>query len=118
MSLETMVFRWDELALEKVTEMVTRKAVSGAELTLTQAYFKKGVVVPVHRHDGERLIYVLQGALRAHFGDTDVTVREGEVLVVPAGAVHQTESLDDTFLLTVARVPGDKLEVRSQKPEA
>ena len=103
MTLETTVFRWDELALEKVTEMVTRKAVSGAELMLTQAYFKKGAVVPTHRHDGERLIYVLQGALRAHLGDSDVTVREGEVLVVP---VHQTESLDDTFVLTVARVPG------------
>ena len=56
MSFETMVFRWDELALEKVTEMVTRKAVSGAELALTQAYFKKGAGVPVKRHDGERLI--------------------------------------------------------------
>jgi quercetin dioxygenase-like cupin family protein len=109
MTLATAVVRWDELALEKVTEMVARKTVAGADLTLTQAYFKKGAVVPTHRHDEERLIYVLQGALRAHVGDVDVTVREGEVLVVPAGVAHQTESLDDTFLLTVARVAARRL---------
>ncbi|MEO8480745.1 MAG: cupin domain-containing protein [Acidobacteriota bacterium] len=105
MMLDVTLFRWDELALDKVTEMVARKTVSGADLTLTQAYFKKGAVVPLHRHDGERLIYVLQGALRAHVGATDVTVREGDVLVVPADVAHQAESLDDTFVLTVARVP-------------
>jgi quercetin dioxygenase-like cupin family protein len=106
MTLDITCFRWDELPLDKVTEMVARKTVSGADLTITQAYFKKGAVVPLHRHDGERLVYVLQGALRAQVAEADVTVREGEVLVVPAGAAHQTESLDDTFVLTVARVPG------------
>ena len=105
MTRDVALFRWDELALDKVTEMVARKTVSGADLTLTQAYFKKGAVVPVHRHDGERLIYVLQGALRAQVGTNDVTVREGDVLVVPADVAHQAESLDDTFVLTVARVP-------------
>jgi quercetin dioxygenase-like cupin family protein len=105
MTFDVTLFRWDELALDKVTEMVARKTVSGGDLTLTQAYFKKGAIVPLHRHDGERLLYVLQGALRAQVGGADVTVREGEVLVVPAGEAHQTESLDDTFVLTVARVP-------------
>lgn len=106
MTSDVALFRWDEMALDKVTEMVARKTVSGADLTLTQAYFKKGAVVPLHRHDGERLVYVLQGALRALVGTSDVTVREGEVLVVPADVAHQAESLDDTFVLTVARVPG------------
>jgi quercetin dioxygenase-like cupin family protein len=36
----------------------------------------------------------------------DVTVREGEVLVVPAGASHQAETLDDTFVLTVTPKAG------------
>ena len=91
MTVDVTLFRWDELALDKVTEMVSRKTVSGADLTLTQAYFKKGAIVPLHRHDGERLIYVLQGALRTQVGAADAT--------------HQAESLDDTFVLTVARVP-------------
>jgi len=93
--------RWDALPLEKVTEMVARKTVHGPTLTLTQAYLKKGALVPLHAHDGEQMIYVLQGALRVEVGGGDVTVREGEVLQVAAGSPHQAEALDDTFVLDV-----------------
>jgi quercetin dioxygenase-like cupin family protein len=46
------------------------------------------------------VVYVLQGALRTQVDREDVTVREGEVLIVPAGVPHQAESLDDTFVMT------------------
>jgi len=93
--------RWDELPLEKVTEMVARKTVRGTNLTITQSYLKKGALVPRHVHEGEQMIYVLQGALQAQLGGRDVTIREGEVLDVPAGQPHQAEALDDTFVLDV-----------------
>jgi quercetin dioxygenase-like cupin family protein len=94
------LFRWDELPLEKVTEMVARKVISSGATTVTQAYFKKGAVVPAHTHAVPIVVYVLQGALRSHLDRDDVTVREGDVLVVPAGVRHQAESLDDTFVMT------------------
>ena len=103
MSSEDGLKRWDALTLDKVTDMVARKTVAGTELVLNQAYFKKGALVPVHSHDAEMLVYVLQGALRVRLGGRDVTVREGEVLVIPAGTGHQAESLDDTFFLSVTR---------------
>jgi unsaturated pyranuronate lyase len=108
MAPDHAVYRWDELPLDKVTEMVARKTVSGAELAVTQAYFKKGALVPLHRHAAERLLYVLQGALRARFGTEEITIREGDVLIVAANVPHQAESLDDTFLLTVARLVTDE----------
>ena len=95
------MFRWDDLPLDKVTEMVARKVISGAHLVMTQAYFKRGAVVPVHVVDRETAIYVLQGALRAQIDTEWMTVREGDVLIVPSGAARQTEALDDTFLLSV-----------------
>lgn len=98
--------RWDALELEKVTEMIARKAITGAEETLAQTYFKKGALVPTHTHPGEQMIYVLQGALRAVVDGEEFTVREGEVLVVAPGVPHQAEALDDTFVLDVtAEVP-------------
>jgi quercetin dioxygenase-like cupin family protein len=101
MTRRVSLHRWDALDLEKVTEMIARKAIAGAGETLTQTYFKKGALVPRHAHAGEQAIYVLQGALRAVVDGEEVTVREGEVLVVPANALHQTEALDDTFVLDV-----------------
>ena len=100
MTLRAAVVRWDELPLERVTEMVARKTVPGDELTLTQVYLKKGALVPVHSHLREQVIYVLEGALRMGL-DEELTIRDGEVLRVPAGAAHQGEALDDSTVIVV-----------------
>jgi len=101
MTRRVFLHRWDGLELEKVTEMIARKVIAGARDTLVQAYFKKGALVPVHAHAGEQMIYVLQGAIRAVVDGEEITVREGEVLQVPANVPHQAEALDDTFVLDI-----------------
>ena len=95
------LYRWDELALEKVTEMISRKIVTGAREMLAQIYLKKGALVPMHSHESEQMTYVLQGALRFLIGGEVVTVRESEVLHIPSWIEHQAEALDDTFELDV-----------------
>jgi quercetin dioxygenase-like cupin family protein len=93
--------RWDEIALEKVTEMLSRKIVSGDREMLVQSYVKRGCLVPMHAHDSEQMTYVLHGALKFLVGGEEVTVREGEVLHIPPGIEHQAEALEDTFELDV-----------------
>ncbi|MEQ1758283.1 MAG: cupin domain-containing protein [Vicinamibacterales bacterium] len=93
--------RWDEIALEKVTEMVSRKIVAGDRQMLAQIYLKRGALVPVHSHPSEQMTYVLQGALRFLVAGEETIVREGEVLHIPAGVSHQSEALEDTFELDV-----------------
>jgi quercetin dioxygenase-like cupin family protein len=93
--------RWDELSLDKVTEMISRKIIAGERQTMAQVYLKRGALVPVHAHDSEQLTYVLQGALRFVVNGEEVVVREGEVLHIPSGIPHQAEALDDTFELDV-----------------
>ena len=91
--------RWDEIALEKVTEMLSRKIVSGEREMLVQVYVKRGCLVPMHSHESEQMTYVLQGALKFLVGREEITVREGEVLHIPSGVEHQAEALEDTFEL-------------------
>jgi quercetin dioxygenase-like cupin family protein len=93
--------RWDEIALEKVTEMVSRKIVTGEREMLAQVYLKRGCLVPMHSHASEQMTYVLQGALRFLIGGEEITVREGEVLHIPSDVEHQAEALEDTFELDV-----------------
>ena len=95
--------RWDDIPLDKVTEMVARKTLGGDDLLLTQAYFKKGTKVPVHAHAGETLLYVLQGVIRVVTDSDDATLREGDLLVVPGGTSHQAEVFDDAFVMVVGR---------------
>jgi len=93
--------RWDEIALEKVTEMLSRKIVSGDREMMVQSYVKRGCLVPMHAHESEQMTYVLHGALKFLVGGEEITVREGEVLHIPAGIQHQAEALEDTFDLDV-----------------
>lgn len=95
------LYRWDEIALEKVTEMVSRKFVTGERETMAQIYLKRGAIVPRHTHASEQMTYVLQGALKLRVGEEEVTLREGEVLHIPSSVPHQVEALDDTFVLGV-----------------
>ena len=100
-STSVRLHRWDEIALEKVTEMISRKIVTGEREMLSQIYLKKGALVPMHSHESEQMTYVLQGALKFLIGGEEITVREGEVLHIPPGVEHQAEALEDTFELDV-----------------
>ena len=93
--------RWDEIALEKVTEMISRKIITGEREMLTQIYLKRGAVVPMHNHESEQMTYVLSGALKFLVGGEEIIVREGEVLHIPSWLPHQAEALDDTFEMDV-----------------
>ena len=93
--------RWDEIALEKITEMISQKIVAGEREMLAQIYLKRGALVPMHSHESEQMTYILQGALKVLVGGEEVTVREGEVLHIPSWTPHQAEALEDTFELDV-----------------
>jgi quercetin dioxygenase-like cupin family protein len=99
MATLTTVYRWDEIALDKVTEMVSRKLITGARQMVAQVYLKKGALVPLHAHDSEQMTYVLHGALKFTVEGDDITVREGELVCIPSGVAHQAEALEDTFEL-------------------
>jgi unsaturated pyranuronate lyase len=93
--------RWDEIALEKITEMMSQKIIAGEREMLAQIYLKRGALVPTHSHESEQMTYVLQGSLRFVVGGEEVIVREGEVLHIPSSTPHQAEALEDTFELDV-----------------
>jgi len=95
------VHRWDEIALEKITEMISQKIVTGEREMLAQIYLKRGALVPMHSHESEQMTYILQGALRVVVDGEEMTVREGEVLHIPSRVPHQAEALEDTFELDV-----------------
>ena len=101
MAAHVRLHRWDEITLEKVTEMISRKIVSGEREMLAQIYLKRGALVPMHSHESEQMTYVLQGAMTFVVGGEEVVVREGDILHIPSWVQHQAEALDDTFTLDI-----------------
>ena len=80
---------------------MSQKIVAGEREMLAQIYLKRGALVPMHAHESEQMTYILQGALRMLVDGEEITVREGEVLHIPAWKPHQAEALEDTFELDV-----------------
>ena len=97
--LSGAVTAWDDLELEKITALVSRKRVRGDHQVLAQVYLKRGALVPLQAHDSEQMIYVLDGMLKLRVAGEDVLVRDGEVVRIPGRAPHQIEALADTFAL-------------------
>jgi len=55
-----------------------------------------------HQHDDtDELFFVVQGELLMHFEDHTVTVREGEIIVVPSGVSHKPEALAECYILMI-----------------
>ena len=66
----------------------------GREVIQVRVGFDPGYVVPRHTHPGEEIIYVLEGTLEYEIeGQPRRTVKPGDVLFVPAGAVHTARNL-------------------------
>jgi len=57
-----------------------------------------------HRHDDtDELFIVLHGEMEVGFRDRDVTVREGEMIVVPRGVEHRPVAPDEVHVLLIER---------------
>jgi quercetin dioxygenase-like cupin family protein len=101
-------YRWDDLPLERVTDEIDRKVVSGDRMMIAHVYLKKGAVVPRHSHDNEQLTYILDGALHFWIGEDEreeVVVRSGEVLHLPSNVPHKAQALEDTLDVDVFAPP-------------
>ncbi len=93
--------RWDDIDEEKITEMISRKVITGAREMMAQIYLKRGCIVPMHNHESEQMTYVLSGALKFLVDGREVVVRAGEVLHIPSWLPHQAEALEDTFEMDI-----------------
>ena len=95
-----------EIPVEQLNPFIDRQFVYGERGMLARIFLRKGAIVPKHSHDNEQISYVLEGALRFTMGDGQViTVRSGEVLVIPANMPHMAEALEDTLDLDIFTPP-------------
>ena len=101
-------FRWSDMPKEPVSDMLSRRLITGDRMMLAHVYLNKGCIVPKHHHENEQLTYILEGALRFWIGDDQqetVVVSAGEVLHIPGNVPHKAEALEDTLDVDVFSPP-------------
>jgi quercetin dioxygenase-like cupin family protein len=65
----------------------------GREVVQVRVDFDPGYVAPRHTHPGEEIIYVIEGSLEYEIDGKISKVKAGDVLFVPAGAIHTAKNL-------------------------
>ena len=68
-------------------------SLQGREVVQVRVDFDPGAVAPRHTHPGEEIIYVLAGTLEYDIAGKLARVKAGDVLFVPAGAVHSARNV-------------------------
>ena len=89
-------FTWDSVPLEVMSDMISRKIISGEKAMIAQIFLKKDAVVPEHHHESEQVTYILEGALKFELEGREVVVHKGEVLRIPSFVPHRAVALEDT----------------------
>jgi quercetin dioxygenase-like cupin family protein len=66
----------------------------GREVVQVRVDFAPGAAFPKHSHPGEEIVYVIEGVLEYEVeGKPPVTLKAGEVLFIPAGAIHAAKNV-------------------------
>src|ERR1700727_499384 len=92
---------WETVPLETMSDLISRKVISGEKAMVAQVFLKKNAVVPEHHHESEQITYILEGALKFELEGKEVVVRKGEVLHIPSNVPHRAVALEDTVDLDI-----------------
>jgi quercetin dioxygenase-like cupin family protein len=69
-------------------------SVPGREVIQVRVDFDPGVAFGKHSHPGAEVAYVLEGTLEYQLdGEPPVTLKAGEALFIPAGAIHAAKNV-------------------------
>src|SRR5436190_21219197 len=92
---------WESVPLEVMSDMISRKVISGDKAMVAQVFLAKGAIVPEHHHESEQITYILEGALRFEIGGQEIVVGKGQVLRIPSNVPHRAVALEDTLDLDI-----------------
>ena len=91
------LYSWNKIPKEKLNEKLERKFISGSKVMIAQVFLKKGCVVPAHSHESEQITYILSGSMVMKLPDKEVTLGEGDVLVIPSRVEHSAVAVEETL---------------------
>jgi quercetin dioxygenase-like cupin family protein len=75
---------------------------------LLEIAYDKGVASPVHHHEHDSFIYLLEGKLEGTAGEDRVQLRAGDTLLHPARVPHSVRAVETSRFLEFKAPPADE----------
>lgn len=88
---------WNDVKSEQLSDEISRKFIHGEKVMAAEIKLKKGAVVPEHHHESEQVTWIMKGELLFEIDGKQISVKEGEVLVIPSNTPHKATAIEDTI---------------------
>lgn len=92
---EVSATSWGKVEKVKLSDGLTRQAVSGDKGTLAKFTVKRGAGAQRHGHPSEEYALITKGSMVFKFDDREIAVKAGDVLVIPPHTPHAVTTLAD-----------------------
>jgi quercetin dioxygenase-like cupin family protein len=90
--------KWDDLEPLEVVPGLTFQPVLGDKVMANFVRFEPNTVAPVHWHDEEQIVLVLEGEFEFEVAGEKKVMRRGDALVIPPNVPHGARTYDNTCL--------------------
>ena len=94
-----------DLPPERISDLITRRTLSGAQGMLVWWDIKAGGHAAAHSHPHEQIVWMISGRMDFRIGDEHRSMGPGDVAVIPGGVEHEGHFPEDTVVVDVFAPP-------------
>jgi quercetin dioxygenase-like cupin family protein len=91
----SQITTWDEFPAYPYFPGVLRQAVCGEKVMMTKITYQGQVTIPLHKHEAEQIMLVIQGRLWATVGSEDREIGPGALLIINSNVPHAFRKLSE-----------------------
>jgi quercetin dioxygenase-like cupin family protein len=91
----SQITTWDEFPAYPYVPGVLRQAVCGEKVMMTKITYQGQVTIPLHRHEAEQIMLVVQGRLWATVGNEEKEIGPGALLIINTNVMHAFRKLSE-----------------------
>lgn len=83
--------------IERISPLVQRQYLSGAQSTFVKWMVKKGGVFPLHHHSNEQITWITEGRCEVYSQGKKFEMTAGMILIIPPNTPHEFVCTEDTI---------------------
>jgi quercetin dioxygenase-like cupin family protein len=91
----SQITTWDEFPVYPYFPGVLRQAVCGEKVMMTKITYQGQVTIPLHKHEAEQIMLVVQGRLWATVGSEEKEIGPGALLIINSNVPHAFRKLSE-----------------------
>jgi len=82
------LYKLSQLPMVALVKGARSRLIAGDKLMVSFIEMEPGMAFPLHRHESEQIMIVLEGSIKERVGDKQMTLQKGDVLVMEGNTIH------------------------------